>query len=801
LYNIYVMQGADFPPDACIPFALIGAARTCHLMADFHRVLQALADFGNAQGCTLWEILTFGPSERRFFALAGYFPDGPGWHYLPLSSVTGDAVITRKTPQVVNDLEEAIREGRIPHPELLRRAGVRAFCSIPVSFGERREAAVNLYRRSDQRFSSEELGRIQVASAAIPQLFEGVRNEMGFQLARQVEDLLRERGLDNLQKILQRVTVAFDALESSIFLEDPQVAADIYSLRATIWPWDWEQNKQYRKADDAMTAWAIRHSRTLRFLDLSHFEEEVKRWGYEDLTCRNKEKLQKSVRQYFKREDLPPLSFICTPIRDQGRSVGAIRCCVTQTGPRLFDDRYVEILEIVADQIGERWGTQLKIRREVGEKARFEQLTKGIDRLNAHAFEELNKKEGPMLQRQMRRALELLAEISGFSEALSVRLIDHERKDLHFGDCHGQRWDEGGDRRKAERTSHRYSLAGDFGGCRAIRERRVIIDERAGEPGRLFSVLFPNVTRVLHAPIVAGGDAIGVVDVRGFGDRPFPVYMDLIAGLVARQLGVHHHMFQQFQKLRQTTSQLRKNLDEQNQTFDDFHHEISSPIQKAHILAQIVAQALRPPAGTLRAIRGNVRRAEQVAQNLKYFIALAKDEFGKPELQILIPDHLVKHLTEMAEDQESVADQTKRLNFRVDADSFEVLRFVTVKANLELLVHSVMNLLDNAAKYSLKQTTVTICGGLNHNRSHFYISVANIGYPILSEHKKKLVERGYRGDRARLTIVNGRGIGLYIVKEFMESVGGILEIIPTDSRGLNEFRLAFRVETTKGEET
>jgi len=79
--------------------------------------------------------------------------------------------------------------------------------------------------------------------------------------------------------------------------------------------------------------------------------------------------------------------------------------------------------------------------------------------------------------------------------------------------------------------------------------------------------------------------------------------------------------------------------------------------------------------------------------------------------------------------------------------------------------------------------------------------VANIGYPILSEHKKKLVERGYRGDRARLTIVNGRGIGLYIVKEFMESVGGILEIIPTDSRGLNEFRLAFRVETTKGEET
>ncbi|MEK7993368.1 MAG: GAF domain-containing protein [Planctomycetota bacterium] len=769
-------------------------------MADFYQVLQALADIGNAQGCILWEIISFGPAERSFFALAEYFPDGPSWQYLPLRSVTGDAVITEQEPQVVNDLEEAIAEGRVANPEDLRQAGVRAFCSMPISLGEQREAAVNLYRRSDQPFSLEDLERIRVASAAIPPLFDSVRNEMGFRLVREVENLLRQKGLDALQEILEKVTTAFDAIESAIYLEDPQVAPDVYSLRATVWPWDWEQNKQYRKADDAMTTWAIRNGRTLRFLDLSHFEEEVRRWGYEGVTCRNKEKLQKSVREYFKRETLPPLSFICAPIRDIGRFVGAIRCCVTRTGPHLFDDRYIEILEIVADQIGERWGTQLKIRQEAGEKTRFAQLTKGIDRLNAHAFDELTKKEGPSFARQMRRALDLLGEISGFGEALSIRLIDHERNELYFADWLGKRWEEGGDRRKAERTPHRYPLAGDFGGCRAIREKRVILDELAGQPGRLFSFLFPHAKRVLHAPILAGEDAIGVFDVRGFGDRPFPAYMDLIAGLVARQLGVHHHMFQQFQKLQQTASKLRKNLDEQNQIYDDFHHQISTPIQKVHILAQIAAESRRASEGTLRAMRGHARRAEQVAQNLKYFTALAKDELGKPELQILLCDRLVKRLKEMAEDQESVADPTKRLTFRLDADSLDALRSVSVRANLELLEHAVMNLLDNAAKYSLRQTTVSIRGGLNYTRSHFHISVTNYGYPILPEEKKKLVERGYRGDRARLTVVEGRGIGLYIVKRFMESMGGNLEIIPTDSRGLNEFRLVLPGLGTKGEE-
>jgi signal transduction histidine kinase len=101
-----------------------------------------------------------------------------------------------------------------------------------------------------------------------------------------------------------------------------------------------------------------------------------------------------------------------------------------------------------------------------------------------------------------------------------------------------------------------------------------------------------------------------------------------------------------------------------------------------------------------------------------------------------------------------------------------------------------MNLLDNAVKYSFKGTTVTVRASLD--QKHFRISVANRGIPISSQDKKRLTERGYRGERASRAVAQGRGIGLYIVKKLMQAMGGDLEIIPTDSGGLNEFRLLLR---------
>ena len=109
------------------------------------------------------------------------------------------------------------------------------------------------------------------------------------------------------------------------------------------------------------------------------------------------------------------------------------------------------------------------------------------------------------------------------------------------------------------------------------------------------------------------------------------------------------------------------------------------------------------------------------------------------------------------------------------------------------------NLLDNAGKYSFARTTVTAKGGVTrrNNETCFYLAVVNRGFEIPPPERSKLIERGYRGTKAILSTGEGAGIGLWIVDKIMRAHGGWLEILPTNERGLNEFRLLFRTGIPK----
>jgi signal transduction histidine kinase len=110
-----------------------------------------------------------------------------------------------------------------------------------------------------------------------------------------------------------------------------------------------------------------------------------------------------------------------------------------------------------------------------------------------------------------------------------------------------------------------------------------------------------------------------------------------------------------------------------------------------------------------------------------------------------------------------------------------------------LIEQALGNLLDNAGKYSYPKTAITTRGGLIRHKEKpcFYIAVMNYGFPISLSDRNRLTERGYRGTKAMLATGEGAGIGLWIVDRIMRAHGGWLEIVPTNERGFNEFRLLF----------
>jgi two-component system phosphate regulon sensor histidine kinase PhoR len=98
------------------------------------------------------------------------------------------------------------------------------------------------------------------------------------------------------------------------------------------------------------------------------------------------------------------------------------------------------------------------------------------------------------------------------------------------------------------------------------------------------------------------------------------------------------------------------------------------------------------------------------------------------------------------------------------------------------LEQALVNLLDNAVKFNRPQGKVTVeCAPDENGRVRIVIADTGIGIP--SGEVKRIFERFYRVDKARSRPVGGTGLGLPIVKEVVERMGGTVSVESTLGQG------------------
>jgi len=103
---------------------------------------------------------------------------------------------------------------------------------------------------------------------------------------------------------------------------------------------------------------------------------------------------------------------------------------------------------------------------------------------------------------------------------------------------------------------------------------------------------------------------------------------------------------------------------------------------------------------------------------------------------------------------------------------------LTVDADRELLALALRQLLDNALKYSPPTSTIEIGASANGSVD---ITVRNSGSVIPDAERPRVVERFYRGARARN--IPGTGMGLTIVRQIAEAHGGTLSLSSSPEPG------------------
>jgi two-component system, OmpR family, phosphate regulon sensor histidine kinase PhoR len=94
----------------------------------------------------------------------------------------------------------------------------------------------------------------------------------------------------------------------------------------------------------------------------------------------------------------------------------------------------------------------------------------------------------------------------------------------------------------------------------------------------------------------------------------------------------------------------------------------------------------------------------------------------------------------------------------------------SININQQLIEEALINLIDNAIKYSPEKSRVII--NCHSGKKHVVIDIIDEGPGIDKEHLPRIFERFYRVDKARSRNMGGTGLGLAIVKHIAQIHGG-----------------------------
>jgi two-component system phosphate regulon sensor histidine kinase PhoR len=119
-----------------------------------------------------------------------------------------------------------------------------------------------------------------------------------------------------------------------------------------------------------------------------------------------------------------------------------------------------------------------------------------------------------------------------------------------------------------------------------------------------------------------------------------------------------------------------------------------------------------------------------------------------------------------------------------------------IRGDGEVIAEALINLLDNAVKYSSEERFLRIA--TRRSDGAVFVEVQDHGIGIAREHQEKIFETFYRVSTGLVHNTRGSGLGLTLVKHIMAAHGGNVTLDSTPGMG-STFRLVFPVPHTSGE--
>lgn len=280
-----------------------------------------------------------------------------------------------------------------------------------------------------------------------------------------------------------------------------------------------------------------------------------------------------------------------------------------------------------------------------------------------------------------------------------------------------------------------------------------------------------------YLPILSGARCLGVIGVMPHAEATLGVADRNLLENMATQLALSLERVE-LETLRSRTMVMAESEKLNRTLLDSVSHEFKTPLAVIEGLTEKFARGFEPQKGedqeeNLRLCTEMAEATHRLRRLVKNLLDVSRLESGALQTKLDWCDW--SDVIDCALEATREARQGHQTAIHLPED------FPLILADFSLMEQVVVNLLLNACIHTPTGTRIRIEGSLDKSGENIYLDVCDEGPGIPEEIQKRLFER------FRSTRTGGCGLGLSIVKGFVEAQQGTVELLPSP-RGA-QFRL------------
>lgn len=196
-----------------------------------------------------------------------------------------------------------------------------------------------------------------------------------------------------------------------------------------------------------------------------------------------------------------------------------------------------------------------------------------------------------------------------------------------------------------------------------------------------------------------------------------------------------------------------------------------------------ISHQLKTPLASLR-MSHELAKAENLSDaEQKEFLGMEEQEINK--LESLLDElvklsrlecHMIQIKPECKSMKQTITEAVNQVFMKAHCKNIEMCvemqDDVMLKHDVKWTTEALVNVMDNAIKYSASDTMIKIRA--EKLPGNLLLEVEDEGMGISEDEVHKIFQRFYRGEKARESVKEGAGVGLYLARSILEQQGGTI---------------------------